>query len=90
MKFSIRWFLLFTGWAALVMFAVAQTMKPGPPASVLRAAQQQVPGMVIKTVRPETFNGKPAWEVHVPDPRGEWWLLDVSPDGEMLMYERYP
>jgi hypothetical protein len=97
MKFSIRWFLLFTGWAALLMFSIIQAMKPCPPASfqsppdsVLRAVQQQVPGMIVETIRPETVNEKPAWEVTGIDPKGERWMLDVRPDGEMLMYEKNP
>jgi len=97
MKFSIRWFLLFTGWAALLIFSVVQAMRlclpasvQGPPDSVLRAVQQQVPGMIVETIRPETVNEKPAWEVTGTDRSGERWMLDVRADGEMIMYEKNP
>jgi hypothetical protein len=96
MKFSIRWFLVFTAWAALLMFSIVQAMKPrppsiqGPPSSVLRAVQQEVPGMIVETIGPEIFNDKPAWVVTGTDPRGERWMLDVRPNGEMLMAEKNP
>lgn len=97
MKFSMRWFMLFTLLAALLTFSVVQAVKPGPPPrvqgppdSVLRAVQQQVPGMIVDTIRPETVNGEPAWEVTGSDPKGNRWMLDVRPDGNVLMYEKNP
>ncbi len=97
MRFSIRWFLVFTGLAALLMFAVFQALKPAPPAllvgvpaAVLRAVQTQVPGITIDTIRPETFGAEPAWAVTGTDPEGDRWILDVGTDGKMLMYEKNP
>ena len=90
LKFSIRWFMLFTGLAALLMFFVVQAVRPGPPAIVLQAVQKQVPGMIVETIRPETFGGEPAWEIVGTDRTGERWMLDVGSNGAMLMYEKNP
>jgi hypothetical protein len=46
--------------------------------------------MIVETVRPETVNEEPAWEVTGTDPSGERWMLDVRPNGDVIMYEKNP
>jgi hypothetical protein len=46
--------------------------------------------MIVESIRPETFDEKPAWEVTGTDSKGERWMLDVRPDGDMIMHEKNP
>jgi hypothetical protein len=87
MKFTIRRLMLVVVISALLLLAVIQVVRTGPPAKVLNAVQKQVPGIKVESVRPEIFNKKPAWEVTGTDKKGVRWMIDVRSSGEILMYE---
>jgi hypothetical protein len=79
--------LILVGTSALVLFAILQIVRPGPPARVLDAVQNKVPGIKIESAQPETFNNRPAWEVTGTDKNGTRWMIDVRGDGKIIMYE---
>jgi len=58
-----------------------------PTSRVLAAARQSVPGIVVRSIYPETFNEAPAWVVCGIDPDATVWVLDISESGEVLMKE---
>jgi hypothetical protein len=73
--------------AAAVAICLWAGLSLWPTSRVLVAARRSVPGIIIQSVLAEDFNGNPAWEVHGIDSDGTEWLLDISPNGEVLMKE---
>ena len=74
---SLRWI---TG------FQLGSGRVPGP-AKVSVAAKNEVPGLVITSVRPSIINGQEAWEVAGTDQKGIIWVIYVWDSGKVIYAE---
>ncbi len=84
-QFTVRRIMVAVAAVAVITFAATRWNEP--PEAVLRAARKEIPGIKIQQIRPEVFNGQPAWEVRGIDGKGMIWLIDISGSGEVLWKE---
>ena len=68
-------------------FQVGSGTIPGP-ARIQVAARNEVPGLIITSVRPERVNQQKAWEVRGTDQNGTIWLIDILDSGIVVVAER--
>jgi hypothetical protein len=89
LRFTVRSLMLTVAAVSISLWAIVRVgtiLWPADP--IIEAAKREVPGIIIESVRAETFNQQPAWDVRGIDPKGAEWIIDVSAESEVLCAER--